>query len=150
MTETEQTEEDPQETPIEEFKYTTLVKIEPKQSTLPIDTSTEWNKAFQLVNYVIYLLGKGIYIEKYIDETNVEREVPKIPPQLLAFMQERRKLQDQIWKISGGEAIIEGKKELYRKQADLIFQMSQDRDFKKKHREKIEKILEAELFEVED
>lgn len=132
---------------VQEFEYTTLVKINPKESTLPIDTVAEWSKAFGLVNYVIYLLGKSIYIEQYRDEFGILREIPKIPIQLLSFMQERRKLQEQMWKISGGEARNEGKKELYRKQADLIFQMSQDNDFKDEHRKSVRKILEAELFE---
>lgn len=140
---TEQTEE----LAVQEFKYTTLVKINPKESTLPIDTVAEWSKAFGLVNYVIYLLGKGVYIEQYKDEMGILREIPKIPPQLLSFMQERRKLQDQMWKFGGGEARNEGKKELYKKQADLIFQMSQDNDFKDEHRKEVRKILEAELFE---
>lgn len=146
---TEETE-DPQENPIEEFKYTTLVKINPKESTLPIDTAAEWNKGYMLVNMVILELAQDTYTETYEDEVGETRRRTHVNPQLLSFMQERRKLADQIWKISGGEAVIEGKKELYRKQADLIFQMSQDRDFKKKHRKDIEKILEAELFEVED
>jgi len=142
--------EDPQENPITEFKYTTLVKINPKESTLPIDTAAEWNKGYMLVNMVILELAQDTYTEKYVDETGADRRLTHVNPQLLSFLQERRKLADQIWKISGGEAIIEGKKELYRKQADLIFQMSQDHEFKKKHRKKMEKFLEAELFEVED
>jgi len=136
-----------QEEAIEEFKYTTLVKINPGESTLPIDTVAEWSKGFGLVNYVIYLLSKSIYIEEYIDELGKDRAVPKIHPQLLAFMQERRKLQDQMWKISGGEARMEGKKELYKKEADFIFQMSQDNEFKEKHKKSIRKILEAEIYE---
>ena len=136
-----------QEESIEEFKYTTLVKINEHESTLPIDTVAEWFKGFDLVNHVIYLLSKSTYIEEWIDETNVKREIPKVHPLLLPFMQERRKLQDQIWKIGGGEAIMEGKKELFRKQADLIFQMSQDNDFKEKYKAKVEKIIEAEIFE---
>ena len=139
--------EDPQEFPIEEFKYTTLVKIDPGQSTLPIDTVAEWSKGFGLVNYIIYLLSKSMYIEKYTDEFGVPREIPKIHPQLLSFMQERRKLQDQMWKIGGGEALMEAKKELYKKQADFIFQMAQDYDFKKKHEKSMRKILEAEIYE---
>ena len=138
---------DPQDNPIEKFEYTTLIKINPGESTLPIDTVAEWSKAFGLVNYVIFLLGKSIYIEKYIDELGIRRELPKIHPQLLAFMQERRKLQDQMWKISGGEARNEGKKEFFRKQADFIFQMSQDNDFKENHKETMKKIFEAEIYE---
>ena len=68
---------------------------------------------------------------------------------MLSFMQERRRLQEQIWKISGGEAVNEGKKEFFKKQADFIFQMSQDLDFKDKYRDGVKKILEAELFEEE-
>ena len=148
MTEQIEKPED-QELAIQDFEYTTLVKINPKESTLPIDTVAEWQKGFGLVNYVIYLLGKSIRVEKYTNEFGDEVEEPKIHPQLLSFMQERRKLQDQMWKISGGEARNEGKKEFFKKQADFIFQMSQDEDFKDKHRNTVKKILEAELYEKE-
>lgn len=136
-----------EEEAIEAFEYTTLVKINPGQSTLPIDTVAEWTKGFELVNYVIYLLSKAIYIEEYTDELGEDRAVPKVHPQLLSFIQERRRLQDQMWKISGGEARMEGKKELYKKEADFIFEMSQDNDFKEKHKKSIRKILEAEIYE---
>jgi len=52
-----------------------------------------------------------------------------------------------MWKIGGGEAIMEGKKEFFKKQADMIFQMSQDHDFKEKYKKKVHKIIEAEIFE---
>ena len=136
-----------EEEAIEAFEYTTLVKINPGQSTLPIDTVAEWTKGFELVNYVIYLLSKAIYIEEYTDELGEDRAVPKVHPQLLSFIQERRRLQDQMWKISGGEARMEGKKELYKKEADFIFQMSQDNDFKEKHKKAVREILEAEIYE---
>ena len=139
--------EQEEETAIEEFKYTTLVKINPGESTLPIDTVAEWFKGFDLVNHVIYLLSKSTYTDVWIDETGEERKIPKVHPLLLPFMQERRKLQDQIWKIGGGEALMEGKKEFFKKQADLIFQMSQDEEFKEKHKAKVQKIIEAEIFE---
>ena len=143
MTEQEEVEE----TAIESFEYTTLVRINPGESTLPIDTVAEWFKGFELVNHIIYLLSKAVYTEKWTDELGTEREQPKIHPLLLPFIQERRKLQDQIWKIGGGEALMEGKKEFFKKQADLIFQMSQDQDFKEKHKLKVQKIIEAEIFE---
>ena len=132
---------------IEEFKYTALVKINPKQSTLPIDTTAEWTKGYMLLNMVLLELAKDTYTEEYIDETGAKRRLTHVHPQMLSFMQERRRLQEQIWKISGGEAVIEGKKELFKKQADLIFQMSQDHAFKEKHKSRIQKIIEAEIFE---
>ena len=132
---------------IEAFKYTTLVKINPKHSTLPIDTSAEWSKGYMLLNMVLLEIAKDTYVEKYIDEVGKKRRITHVHPQMLPFMQERRRLQEQIWKISGGEAVNEGKKELFKKQADLIFQMSQDHEFKDKYQKKMEKILEVEVFE---
>lgn len=132
---------------IEEFKYTALVKINPKQSTLPIDTTAEWTKGYMLLNMVLLELAKDTYTEEYIDELGEKRRLTHVHPQMLSFLQERRRLQEQIWKISGGEAVLEGKKELFKKQADLIFQMSQDHAFKEKHKSKVQKIIEAEIFE---
>ena len=132
---------------IEEFKYTALVKINPKQSTLPIDTTAEWTKGYMLLNTVLLELAKDTYTEIYIDETGEKRRLTHVHPQMLSFLQERRRLQEQIWKISGGEAVIEGKKELFKKQADLIFQMSQDHAFKERHKDKVQKIIEAEIYE---
>ena len=132
---------------IEEFKYTALVKINPKQSTLPIDTTAEWSKGYMLLNMVLLELAKDTYTEEYIDELGEKRRLTHVHPQMLSFMQERRRLQEQIRKISGGEAVIEGKKELFKKQADLIFQMSQDHAFKEKYKDKIYKTIESEIFE---
>ena len=142
---TEQTKD--MEGAIEKFKYTALVKINPKQSTLPIDTTAEWTKGYMLLNMVLLELAKDTYTEEYIDELGEKRRLTHVHPQMLSFLQERRRLQEQIWKISGGEAVIEGKKELFKKQADLIFQMSQDHAFKEKHKSKVQKIIEAEIFE---
>jgi len=132
---------------IEKFEYTTLVKINPKQSTLPIDTAAEWTKGYMFLNMVLLELAKDTHVEEFVDEVGHERRRTHIHPQMLPFLQERRRLQEQIWKISGGEAVNEGKKEFFKKQADFIFQMSQDVDFKDKHRDKVKKILEAEIYE---
>ena len=136
-----------QEKVIEKFEYTTLVKINPKQSTLPIDTAAEWTKGYMLINLVLLELSKDTYVDKYTDELGKSRRRTHIHPQMLPFLQERRRLQEQIWKISGGEAVNEGKKEFFKKQADFIFQMSQDIEFKEEHKDKVRKILEAEVYE---
>ena len=139
-----------QELTIQNFEYTTLVKINPKESTLPIDTVAEWNKGYMLINMVLLELAKDTYVETWTDELGTPRRLTHIHPQFLSFFQERRKLADQIWKISGGEAMNEGKKEFFKKQADFIFEMSQDLKFKDKHRSAVKQILEAELYEKED
>ena len=132
---------------VESFEYTTLVKINPKQSTLPIDTAAEWTKGYMFLNSVLLELAKDTFVEEYIDEIGEQRRRTHIHPQMLPFMQERRRLQEQIWKISGGEAVNEGKKEFFKKQADFIFQMSQDVEFKDKHKDSVRKIIEAEVYE---
>lgn len=132
---------------IKEFEYTTLVQINPKQSTLPIDTAAEWTKGYMFLNMVLLEIAKDTYVENYIDEVGESRRRTHIHPQMLPFLQERRRLQEQIWKISGGEAVNEGKKEFFKKQADFIFEMSQDVEFKNKHKDKVRKILEADIYE---
>jgi len=131
---------------IEKFEYTTLVKINPKQSTLPIDTAAEWTKGYMFLNMVLLELAKDTYVEPYVDELGKDRRRTHIHPQMLSFLQERRRLQEQIWKISGGEAVNEGKKEFFKKQADFIFQMSQDVEFKEKHKKSVRKILETDIY----
>jgi len=131
---------------IEKFEYTTLVKINPKQSTLPIDTAAEWTKGYMFLNMVLLELAKDTYVEPYVDELGESRRRTHIHPQMLPFLQERRRLQEQIWKISGGEAVNEGKKEFFKKQADFIFQMSQDVEFKEKHKKSVRKILETDIY----
>ena len=131
---------------IKKFEYTTLVKINPKQSTLPIDTAAEWTKGYMFLNMILLELAKDTYTEIYIDEVGEKRRRTHLHPQMLPFLQERRRLQEQIWKISGGEAVNEGKKEFFKKQADFIFEMSQDIEFKDKHRDTVKKILEAEIY----
>jgi hypothetical protein len=144
---TEQTAETEELDEVKPFEYTTLVKINPKQSTLPIDTASEWTKGYMFLNMILLELAKDTYVEKYKDELGKQRRITHIHPQMLSFLQERRRLQEQIWKISGGEAVNEGKKEFFKKQADFIFQMSQDVEFKEKHKDEIKKVLEADLYE---
>ena len=136
-----------QEEAIVKFEYTTLVKINPKQSTLPIDTAAEWTKGYMFLNSILLELAKDTYVDKYVDELGETRRRTHIHPQMLPFLQERRRLQEQIWKISGGEAVNEGKKEFFKKQADFIFQMSQDVEFKEKHKKNVRKIIEADVYE---
>ena len=62
-----------EETALEKFEYTTLVKINPKQSTLPIDTAAEWTKGYMLINWVLLELAKDTYIEHYRDELGKKR-----------------------------------------------------------------------------
>ena len=39
-----------------------LVNLTPKESTLPIDTSREWNKGFKLINQLIKVLADAMYV----------------------------------------------------------------------------------------
>ena len=132
-----------------DFEVTSLVRIVPGKSTLPIDTSAEWFKGFGLVNQLIKELAQERYSEVWTDETGVERKRPVLHPQLLGYMQERRKMIDQIFKITGGEAVNEMKKETARKMADYIFKVSTDKSTKDKYKKDALHIIEAEIDDDE-
>ena len=65
-------------------------------------------------------------------------------PQLLGYMQERRHMIDQIWKIAGGEVINEGRKEAVKSMAKMLFETQLDRATKSKYKEDVITILEVE------
>lgn len=135
---------------IEKFDITALVKIVPGQANLPVDTSIEWTKGFQLVNQLIKELAQDRYSEEWTDETGAERKRRVLHPQLLGYMQERRKMIDQIFKISGGEALNEMKKETARKMADYIFKVNTDRETKEKYKKDALNLIEVEAEYDED
>lgn len=127
------------------FERTVLVEIKPGKSTLPIDTASEWTKGFMLVNQVISELLADTFIEEYVDEVGSNRRQTHIHPQLLPFIQERRRLQEQIWKLMGGEAVVEGKKQVMKNLADMIFEMGKDIKTREENKDEIKNIIEAEF-----
>jgi len=135
---------------LDEFEVTALIKVKPNEVTLPVDTSAEWTKGFMLVNKLIKELAEVRYKEAYIDSSGIRRERIVLHPQLLSYLQERRKLLDQIWKISGGEIINEGRKEMAKGLAKAIFEAQMDDKVKKKYEEKAKKIIEIEEFELNE
>ena len=126
----------------EDFDVGTLVKVEQGQSTLSIQVASEWDKGYKLINKVILMMMKDTFVENYVDELDNKRTLTHLHPQLLPFLQERRRMADQIWKFIGGEAINEGKKKIMHNMADIIFQMTQDEDFLEKNKDKFREILE--------
>jgi len=128
---------------LDEFDETSLVKIEPGQATLPIQVASEWDKGYKLINKCILMMMKDTFVEEYKDELGNERTLTHLHPQLLPFIQERRRMADQIWKFIGGEAVNEGRKKMMHNMADIIFQMTQDEDFLIKNKDKIKDILEV-------
>ena len=131
--------------PLAKFENTILVEIKPGESTLPIETAAEWSKGFMLINKVISEIVKDTFIEDYIDEAGDERRSTHIHPQLLSFLQERRRLQDQIWKFVGGEAVVEGKKQAMRNMADIIFGLGKNAKMREEKKEEIKKMIEVEF-----
>jgi len=134
----------------EDFDTTVLVRIEPKDATLPIHTAAEWNKGYGLINLLIKELADHRYIEEFEDSSGKCRTRPMLHPQLLAYIGERRKMIDQIFKISGGDAVNELKKETAKKVADYIFRVQLDEESKNKYKEEAYKIIEAEVSENDE
>ena len=122
-----------------------LVKKSTKQS-LPLDTVGEWKKGIQLVDALITEILSQSYIEQIEDKNGDFHKKTTYDPLLPTWVRERRLLLDQIYKFSGGEAVNEGKKEVIKNMAKVIFHASMS-DEKIKHAEKFKKIIEAEFHE---
>jgi len=127
----------------EDFDVSSLVKAEPGEATLSIQVASEWEKGYKLINKVILMMMKDTHIQNYVDEYGDDRTLTHLHPQLLPFLQERRRMADQIWKFIGGEAINEGRKKVMHNMADIIFQMTQDEDFLEKNKDKFKQILDV-------
>lgn len=132
---------------IEDFETTALIRIKPSEAKLPIDTATEWTKGFMLINKLIKELADVRYTEEFIDGSGKKRQRMMLHPQLLGYLQERRKMIDQIWKISGGELVKEGQKEMIKNFAKFIFETQMDDKMKKKYRDHVINIIEVETNE---
>lgn len=132
---------------IVQFCETQLINVRPGDASLPIDTSAEWTKGFQLINQLIYELYQEKYVEDFEDDNGNSRQRTRFHPQLLPLIQERRRTIDQIYKISGKEATNEVKKEFGKLAAKAIFEGTKDRDLKEKHKQTAIEIIEAEFNE---
>jgi hypothetical protein len=95
-----------------------------------------------LVNTIIAKIGDNEWDEIIIDENGNERKRKHIDPQLLPWVQERRRVIEQFWKVSGGEAVVEGKKQAYKNMADMIFNARQDKEFIEEHEKDFIEVLE--------
>jgi hypothetical protein len=137
-----------EEEAIEQFDTTVLVRINPEKTTLPIDTAAEWTKGFTLLNVLIKELADHRYIEEFMDDGGNLRSRPMLHPQLLGYLQERRKQIDQIFKIMGGEVANEVKKESAKKLASVLFDMQMD-EIKQQYKGEAYNIIEVEASEDE-
>ena len=131
---------------IEKFDTTVLVRINPHESTLPVDTSAEWSKGFGLINQLVKELTDLRYVEEFEDTGGKMRKRAMLHPQLLGYIQERRKMIDQIFKLSGGELVNEINKAGAKKLANFLFEMQMD-EIKQKHKKEAYNIIEAEVSE---
>ena len=133
-----------EESAIEEFDTTVLVRINPRESSLPIDTAAEWTKGFGLINTLVKELSDHRYIEEFEDNGGVKRKRPMLHPQLLGYIQERRKQIDQIFKLMGGEVANEIKKENAKKLAGFLFELQRD-EIKERYKKDAYNIIELEV-----
>ena len=130
---------------MEKFNETVLVRINPREATLPIDTSAEWSKGFMLTNVLIYELLKERWVEDFEDNNGDVHQRTHLHPQLLPLLKERRALMDQIYKISGNETVNEIKKEVGKLAAKAIFEGNKSKDIKSTYKDKAMEIIEAEF-----
>jgi hypothetical protein len=126
---------------IQPFEKTYLVRVAPKEATLPIDVLAEMTDSFILIDNLIKELSDTRYKEEYIDESGHTRQRIMLHPQLISYMGERRKMLDQAWKISGAEAEQETKKEVVKSFANAVFK-SQSDEIKNQYKKEVMKIIE--------
>lgn len=125
---------------------TFLVQVNPEQSTLPIDVAATWTQGFLYVNKILEMVDKDSFVDNYIDETGKDRRQTHLHPLLLPLLQERRRMIEQVWKISGGEVMNEVKKSVVKNFAKQLFESQLSKN-KQKYQEDFKKIIEAEVVE---
>ena len=127
-----------------EMDKTFLVQINPGQSTLPIDVASTWTQGFLYINKILEMIDKDTFVETFLDETGKDRRQTHIHPLLLPMMQERRRMIEQVWKISGGEIMNEAKKTIVKSFAKQIFE-SQLSNQKEQYKKEFIEIIENEV-----
>jgi len=136
--------------PLDKCEETFLVRINPQYSNLVLDTQSEWSKGFLFVNKLIIELAKTKHVVKKEDDLGKEYYEIKLHPQLLSWMQERRKLFDQYWKISGGEVINEAKKDYIKENIKMLMEMQKNPKLKEEYKKEVFEIIDAELEDIAD
>lgn len=121
------------------------IKVEEKKSSIVMDTLHEWKKGFNLINYIVGELGKDIRIVSKEDDHGQYRET-HVNPELIKYLKERRYLLDQIWKLSGGELVQEGKKQAIKQMVDAFFNDDQE-NIVKDHKDDIKEVIETDVYE---
>jgi len=128
---------------------TFLVRVNPEQSTLPIDVAATWTQGFLYIHKILDMIDKDTYVEHFIDDNDIERRRTHIHPLLLPLLQERRKMIEQVWKISGGEIMNEAKKSVVKNFAKQLYE-SQLSKHKKDYEDNFKQIIEAEVSNEQD
>lgn len=136
-------------TDLDTIEETVLVRLKPDQATLPVDTASEITKGYTLINKLLGEVLRDKHIEEYIDEHGDTRRKTHYHPWTLELIKERRRTIEMIWKMAGGEALNEAKKESAKKMADMLFH-AQEQDIKKRNKDDFIKIMEAEVDKHEE
>ena len=123
---------------------TFLVQINPEQSTLPIDVAATWTQGFMYIHKILEQIDKDTFVEVYLDEAGRDRRRTHVHPLLLPMMQERRRMIEQVWKISGGELMNEVKKSVVKNFAKQLYESQLSKE-KEKYTKEFIKIIEAEV-----
>lgn len=100
----------------------TIESMSKGAATLPIDTAVEWRKGYELTSKLLNMLVKDIHVTEYTDDYGNKRRKTEIPSELMRFLKERRLQIKQIFKIAGGEALNEAKKEKAKQMVQAIWE----------------------------
>jgi hypothetical protein len=129
-----------------DINKTFLVQVRPEQSTLPVDVAATWTQGFMYIHKILQMIDQDAYVEHYIDEAGKERRQTHIHPLVLPMLQERRRMLDQVIKLTGVDVMNEAKKEVVKNFAKQLYE-SQLSKQKEQYEEQFKEIIEAEVSE---
>ena len=131
------------------FEETILVRINPEDSTLPIDTAGEITKGIMWINELLGTLLSESYQDTITDSKGGEHQITKFHPLTMKVFQERRKSIDQVMKFINNQPESLVKEELSKLTAQALFSMSKNFKDKQKVKNKAFEVLEAEHYNDE-
>ena len=95
-----------------------------EEPTLAFDVAQEMGKGYDIIKDVVEKLIKDTRVEELRDDDGSKvGQRTHVNPQLLPWVREARLLQNDIWKLTGGELQQEAEKKILETKAQIILEI---------------------------
>jgi len=105
---------------------TALVRIKPEDVTLAIEAASEMKRDFVFINNMIFLMGQDTRQEITEDEDGNKITRTIINPHIIEWVRLKNKYGNDLWKMTGGEAITEAQKEKVKIFSKILYDRYKD------------------------